>query len=100
MTGIIRQGDVLLIPVASLPDDAAVVPDRVGIEIAGERTGHVHRLIGTVAVLESQDGRREFVHGGNALTHEEHRHVVTDLVWYEVRRQREWSSGTTVGRWD
>lgn len=80
----IRQGDVLLIP-TDLPKSAAAA-DRIGISIAGERTGHAHRLVGAVAVA----GEREFVRGGNLLTHEEHEHIATaPAQWYEVRVQRE-----------
>ena len=81
----IRQGDVLLTPVAELPT-GATIRDNQGIRIEGERTGHAHQLVGTVAVAE--DGR-EFVRGGNVLTHQEHEHVSTSPEWYEVTVQRE-----------
>jgi len=81
----IRQGDVLLTPVAELPADAKV-RDNQGIRIEGERTGHAHQLVGPVAVAE--DGR-EFVRGGNVLTHQEHEHIATSPEWYEVTVQRE-----------
>lgn len=93
----LRQGDVLLLPVSSLPPDAVVQTDRVGIRIEGERTGHAHQLVGSVAV--TPDGR-EFIMGGNALTHEEHRHIVTQPHWYEVRLQRELIQRRNERRWD
>jgi hypothetical protein len=92
----IRQGDVLLVPVGELPTGAQVQEGRVGIRIAGERTGHAHELIGSVAV----DGDREYVLGGNTLTHQEHRHHVTEPVWYEVRLQREHVAQQQRQRWD
>lgn len=83
----IRQGDVLLIPVAELPEGAEIRGDQ-GIRIAGERTGHAHQLVGAVAMA----GDREYVRGGNVLTHQEHEHVATAPTWYEVRVQREYES--------
>ncbi len=82
---LIRQGDVLLVPVAELPKAAEVKTDRLGIRIAGERTGHAHQLVGAVAVA----GEREFVKGGNVLSHQEHEHIATAPQWYEVIVQRE-----------
>lgn len=93
---LIRQGDVLLIP-CSAPPESAIQPDRIGISIAGERTGHAHRLVGTVALV----GRRELVRGGNVLSHEEHEHILTSPRWYEVRVQREHVPARgPAARWD
>ena len=93
----IRQGDVLLVPVGELPAGAERRGDQ-GIRIEGERTGHAHQLVGAVAVAEG----REFVRGGNVLTHEEHEHVATAPTWYEVRIQREHvpESRRNQRRWD
>lgn len=94
---IIRQGDVLLLPVGRLPRAAEPQPDRVGIRIAGERTGHAHQLVGAVAVA----GQREYIRGGNVLSHEEHGHVATAPQWYEVRVQREHvPAAPPQRRWD
>ncbi len=93
----IRQGDVLLIPVGQLPAGAERLPDRIGIRIEGERTGHAHQLVGHVAVAD--DGR-EFVRGGNVLTHPEHEAIATAPTWYEVRLQREYTpTGLRGRRW-
>jgi hypothetical protein len=76
---------VLLMPVDKLPCDAVIQANRAGIRIAGERTGHAHQLVGDLAVA----GDRHFVRGGNVLQHEEHEHIVTAPIWYEVRGQVE-----------
>ncbi len=81
----VRQGDVLLSPVADLPPGAEIQGDH-GIRIVGERTGHAHTLVGKVAVLAG----RTYVRGGDVLTHQEHEHVTTAPTWYEVTRQREY----------
>lgn len=82
---IIRQGDVLLVPHAVLPEGASVDSTRVGVRIVGEGA-HAHTLVGAVAV---DAAGREYVLGGNVLQHEEHEHVATaERTWYEVRVQR------------
>ena len=90
----IRQGDVLLTPVARLPR-RAVIAETPGIVIEGERTGHAHRLLGLVALL----GAARYVRGGAPLTHEEHATVTTEPVWYLVTEQREWV-GRSSRRYD
>ena len=84
MADIIRQGDVLLVP-SPLPDGAEVQPDRVGLRIEGERGGHAHTLVGPVATGPAGG---LYVHGGNVLQHEEHKHIQTEPVWYRVHQQR------------
>lgn len=92
----IRQGDVLLMPVGEPPAEA-VATDAVGIRIVGERAGHAHELLGTVRV----HGERQYVRGGAVLTHPEHAHIQTDPVWYEVRQQREHVPlSAATRRWD
>ncbi len=81
----VRQGDLLLSPVADLPPGAEIQEDH-GIHIVGERTGHAHTLVGTVAVLAG----RTYVRGGDVLTHQEHEHIATAPTWYEVTMQREY----------
>ncbi len=87
----IRQGDVLLTPVAE-PTEPTRVTDRegmplAGVRVAGERTGHAHELAGRV--YESEGRRLIFLERPTTLTHQEHRHIEVPAGWWEVRTQRE-----------
>jgi hypothetical protein len=76
----IRQGDVLIIPVASIPRDATPQPSTHGkvILALGEATGHHHRF----EFVDRQDGVKLFKSGNGDsyvkvpapadLLHEEH----------------------------
>jgi hypothetical protein len=97
--GLIRQGDLLLVPVADLPEDARVIRRGRLVLARGEATGHAH-------VVEDD---RAFLHDlgwawagdevylsvvGDApvsLVHEEHDTLVVSPGVYEVRRQREYA---------
>ena len=65
----LRHGDVLLIPVATIPQGAAKLSTDIVAE--GEVTGHAHRLVN--ALLFEHSGRR-YVEGtrNGLITHEEH----------------------------
>ena len=52
----------------------------------GEATGHHHR--GTVAVMEREDGLREFS-GATTITHEEHKPVVLPTFDWVSGQKRE-----------
>ena len=118
--GLIRQGDVLLIPVdpdvvagAAAPETRRVL-DRVEGRLVlaeGEATGHAHVIVEDNARLESQ-GFGEFRrnrHGGSwsesrtvlivegapvRLVHEEHDPLTVPTGGYLVRRQREYAPPT------
>lgn len=90
----IRQGDVLLVPVDMEPPPGLQPQDEVVLAL-GEATGHAHRLGG--AVLEWSDGTERYVRvlgAPGTLTHEEHdpvpAPVVPAEVTFKVVRQREW----------
>jgi hypothetical protein len=90
----LRQGDVLLIPVNRIPDDGFVVELGSRIVLAeGEATGHAHALVsdGLELVVETDDQTRyvELV-GPGKLVHEEHETILLQPGAYEVRRQREY----------
>lgn len=92
--GMYRQGDVLLVPVDSVPQDAKK-KRRVGgrvILAAGEVTGHHHAIRDSgVALLEL--GERRFVSVGEEgaeLKHEEHSTIPVAPGAYEVIIQREY----------
>jgi hypothetical protein len=91
----LRQGDVLLIPVDRIPDDGFVVELGSRIVLAeGEATGHAHAVLGDgVELVETDDETRyvEVVGPTPAkLVHEEHATISLKPGAYEVRRQREY----------
>jgi hypothetical protein len=95
-----RQGDVLLVPVESIPvrlEQVARDGGRVVLAY-GEATGHAHAIVGDQATLFRQpEGEAEVfmrVLGGApvALVHDEHDTIMIPPGWYRVVRQREYSS--------
>jgi hypothetical protein len=124
--GLIRQGDVLLVPVD--PDvvegggaprsRSAVERVRGGLVLAeGEATGHAHVVRDEHARLERQgfgEERRVPYHRGAwgksrlvliveespvTLAHEEHEPLTLPPGAYEVRRQREYVPGAGARAW-
>ncbi len=106
----IRQGDVLLVPVADpRPGSVTRATDGqgqplAGVRVEGERTGHAHELAGRV--YDHADGRRLLMlERPGTLTHQEHAHVEVPAGWWEIRQQREHvpeaAPGQRTGRrWD
>jgi hypothetical protein len=99
--GLIRQGDVLLLPVGGLPASSRLTtPGRV-VLAEGEATGHAHVIdnrrarlsVGTRAAAGSLETRYLLVEGVGpvALTHEEHETLRVPPGVYEVRRQHEYT---------
>ena len=93
--GLLRQGDVLLIPVDRVPDDGAVTASGWRVVLAeGEATGHAHAVLAEEAELvETRDGTLYLHVGGTGtaeLVHEEHDTIPIAPGAYEVRRQREY----------
>jgi len=102
--GQLRQGDVLLVPVASVPGEPASVVSARRAErhvlAEGEATGHAHVVSGPgLGLVEwelprrwmARERRRYLVVEGEAtLAHEEHLPLVVPAGVYEVRRQREY----------
>ena len=103
---LLRQGDVLLVPVEKLPLEGHTVAGDVAAErhvlAEGEATGHAHVLSGgRVRRVVLRRSRRwapplsfdyVVVEGrGASLTHEEHLPLAVAAGVYEVRRQREYS---------
>jgi hypothetical protein len=95
-----RQGDVLIIPVASVPANTKPVLRENGRVILayGEVTGHHHSIVETdVELVTSQkaDQLRTWLRITTdepvALTHQEHDTIQLPPGDYEVRRQREYS---------
>lgn len=96
-----RQGDVLLVAVPAIPEDARPLPrDQGRIVLAlGEATGHAHAIADPLAALLETELQERFLHvlgeGGVLLRHEEHAPVLLPQGAYQVRRQREY-----VPSWD
>ena len=89
-----RQGDVLLVPVASVPGGAKVVKREGGRTVLahGEATGH-HHSFGSdagVALLEVPTGERFLrVTKAASLEHQEHTTIDVPPGVFRVIRQRE-----------
>jgi hypothetical protein len=98
----IRQGDVLLVPVDEIPDEVRPVARVRGALILaeGELSGHAHAILDERADLyefvaedDIDEMRRRFlkVEAEVALVHEEHAQIALTPGTYEVRRQREYA---------
>lgn len=101
-----RQGDILLVPVAKLPEGLEEVPRQGGkiVLAEGEATGHLHAIESEEASFLATDladieGRFLAVEEEVTLTHPEHDAIALPPGNYEVRRQREYSEagGMVVG---
>lgn len=93
---LMRQGDVLLRRVDSIPRGLKRVPAENGRVVLahGEATGHHHSFEddGGVSLLEGDSGERflDVGHGAD-LEHQEHGAIAVPPGSYEVVRQREYS---------
>lgn len=98
LNALYRQGDVLFIPIAKLPQGKQK-KRKDGVAAYGEVTGHAHRLedLKTAEVLEIGDGL--FVHVSDAglslgraiFKHEEHGPITLPAGNYEIRIQQEYA---------
>jgi len=95
--GMLRQGDILLIPMVAIypPMEARSAQELILAE--GEITGHAHRLRGNSILEWSVEGQRYIRVIGDepgALSHEDHdpvpAAVVAPEVTYRVVQQKEW----------
>lgn len=94
----VRQGDVMVIPCASIPKGATALPpegNRV-VLAHGEVTGHAHAFYGGRVTMFREDGvgsgggAVRYIRGGDALQHEEHRTHVVPPNPHIVIQQREY----------
>ena len=100
---ILRQGDVLLIPVDTIPDGTKTVSrDQRGrlVLAEGEITGHAHAIVDESCELVTADEAAELyllVHGTEPvdLLHEEHATISVPPGQYERRILREYSPEAT-----
>jgi hypothetical protein len=92
--GLIRQGDLLLVPVRALPDEADLLGRGRLMLAKGEATGHAHVVEDERASVH-RVGWSETTYlrvvGDEpvSLVHEEHDRLRVRPGVYEVRRQRE-----------
>ena len=87
-----RQGDVLLVAVPAIPDEAVSQPRRGRLVVAeGEATGHAHAITERDA-REFRVGNERFVLVRSAaqLIHEEHASIELPAGAYRVVIQREY----------
>lgn len=102
--GIIRQGDVLLVPISELPTRRLErVVEGLRIVLAeGEATGHAHVVQGRARLVHATTapswrgvGRTYLVvEDLSALIHDEHDRIQLTPGTYEVHRQREYAPDT------
>jgi len=82
-----RQGDLLIVPVEKIPDDARKADDTV--LAFGEQTGHTHRLVGGEVML-TKDQVYFTVAIPTPLEHDEHATLVIPPGDWKVVQQREY----------
>lgn len=95
--GLLRQGDVLLVPVDALPVGVVARPRGPGrlVLAQGEATGHAHVIAEPGCELSVLPVTRErflsvLAEAGVTLAHEEHGPIAVAPGLYEVHRQREY----------
>ncbi len=89
-----RQGDVVLVEVASVPQEAVKESDGKEVVLAwGEVTGHSHRLQAPEGVAYYALGETNYfeIKHPSELVHEEHDAIALTPGFYKVVRQREYT---------
>jgi hypothetical protein len=85
-----RQGDVYLVPVASLPQ--GIVPREGKVIIEGEISGHKHMFAATAPVTildQNKDTAYVDVKAESTLFHEDHAAQKMEACIYKITVQRE-----------
>jgi hypothetical protein len=87
-----RQGDVLIMQVPKLPENAQPVEWQERVVLAyGEVTGHAHAISTDYAKMYTWEGDRLLeVKPGAQLVHEEHAAITLPAGVYKVIQQREY----------
>jgi hypothetical protein len=91
--GLVRQGDLLLVPVAAVPEQARQLRSGRLVLLRGEATGHAHVVEHERASLHGSSSQRYLQVEGEGvamLVHDEHDPLPLTAGVYEVRRQREY----------
>ena len=96
MSGIYRQGDILLVRVDEKAEGKDISEDGRLILAHGEATGHAHEVVtaapGTAKLIESVNGNRYLCLAGPAtVQHQEHGAITVEPGTYRVVRQVEWT---------
>ena len=95
-----RQGDVLIVSVKEIPQEAAKLPDDNGRTILayGEVTGHAHALKKDEATLYAANDNTflRVVSAEAWLRHEEHDPIYIPAGNYRVIRQREYDDSGEI----
>lgn len=89
-----RQGDVLLVKVASMPKDVSGVECKTRIVLAeGEVTGHAHAIYEPAKAKLWDAGAERFLQVMEtvSLKHEEHAEVMLDPGIYRIAIQTEYT---------
>ena len=89
----VRQGDVLLVPVARVPEGRAVLAEEGRLILArGEKTGHHHSVASRdAALVEAAEGIFLRIMAPTPLEHPEHAPVRLEPGAFRVVTQREYS---------
>lgn len=97
MRKMLRQGDVLLVPVPKVSGERIKPVGGRYILAEGEQTGHHHSVAATPNVATFMDGNRLFLHivGTTELEHQEHNPLPLEGD-YEVVLQRRMIDETRV----
>lgn len=82
----VRQGDVLLVPVATVVGERIQPTRKRHILAEGEQTGHHHSVGANVAAFLSRDGL--FVDGHDSLDHQEHDSHEIDGAYQVIQQRR------------
>jgi hypothetical protein len=94
MSGLIRQGDVLLVPCDAPASTRPVKRVNGAFVLAeGEVTGHSHRIYEDTCTLVSAEEANDLflmVYGDVALVHDEHSALTVPPGTYRVTLQREY----------
>lgn len=96
---VIRQGDVCLIPIASLPDGVKAVESKGRVVLAyGEVTGHAHAIYEPAKVRLWDAGAERFLQVLERceLRHEEHSPAVIEPGIYHLPQQVEYTPAELV----
>lgn len=91
--GLVRQGDLLLVPVVAVPGQARKIGSGRLVLLRGESAGHAHVVEDECASLHGWGSLRFLKIEGErpaSLVHEEHDPLTVWPGVYEVRRQREY----------
>lgn len=90
MAKMVRQGDVLFVPIDKIPAGATLEKDR-RVVAEGEATGHYHKLVGEAEVYSLESMLFTKVAGDVLVVHEEHAPIAVEEGLYEIRIQREYT---------